>query len=238
MRSPRLAAQARPEARCGGEVRVSSLISSALAALPILPLFIFVAEVCVVTLCTVRIIFIARGMKMPAAILGFFEVSIWLFAIGQVMQNLSDVGCYMGFAAGFALGNYLGVSIEQKLALGNLVVRIITKKDGRELSHNLTEAGYGVTRVDGQGATGPVQLILTMIPRKDMKKVVAVLKGFDPNIFYAVDDLQSASQGIFPAARARAFRSLPLLPRLIDVPFRGRSCRSVDAPAEALAERA
>lgn len=208
---------------------MSSFESSLLAHLPILPLFIFVAEVCVVTICTVRIIFIARGMRMPAAILGFFEVSIWLFAIGQVMQNLSDVGCYLGFAAGFALGNYLGVSIEQKLALGNLVVRIITSKDSSDLFHRLVDAGYGVTRVDGRGATGPVQVLLTVIPRKDLKKVVNVLMTFDPNVFYAVDDVQSASRGIFPVARNRGLRPFPLLFRLVDMPLRGRPIHSLDA---------
>jgi uncharacterized protein YebE (UPF0316 family) len=207
---------------------VSSLVSSVLSHLPILPLFIFVAEVCVVTICTVRIIFIARGIRLPAAILGFFEVSIWLFAIGQVMQNLSDIGCYVGFAAGFALGNYLGVSIEQKLALGNLLVRIITNRDSGELFHKLVEAGYGVTRVDGRGATGPVQVLLTIIPRKDLKKIEDVLMTFDPKIFYAVDDLQSASRGIFPTARSRAFRPLPLLLRLVDSPLRGRAMHSLD----------
>jgi uncharacterized protein YebE (UPF0316 family) len=212
-----------------GEDSVSAFVSSVLAHLPILPLFIFVAEVCVVTICTVRIIFIARGMRIPAAVLGFFEVSMWLFAIGQVMQNLSDVGCYLGFAAGFALGNYLGVSIEQKLALGNLVVRIITSKDSSELFHMLAEAGYGVTRVDGRGATGPVQVLLTVIPRKDLKKVVDLLMAFDPKVFYAVDDVQSASQGIFPTARSRGLRPFPLLFRLVDVPLRGRAMHSLDA---------
>src|SRR5947208_17121066 len=109
------------------------LIASALPTFPSLPLFIFLAEVCVVTLSTVRIIFIARGMKGRASALGFVEVSIWLFAIGQIMQNLSDVGCYVGFAGGFALGNYLGIVIEQKLAIGSLVVRVITKKNPAEL---------------------------------------------------------------------------------------------------------
>jgi uncharacterized protein YebE (UPF0316 family) len=207
---------------------VDTFISSILAALPILPLFIFVAEVCVVTICTLRIIFIARGKKGPAAVLGFFEVSIWLFAIGQVMQNLSDVGCYLGFAGGFALGNYLGVSIEQKLALGNLVLRIITSKDSRALFHRLVEAGYGVTRVDGQGATGPVQVLLMIIPRKDLGTVVALLKEFDPKVFYAVDDVQSASQGIFPTHQRRSYHPVPMLLRLVDLPLRKRACHSLN----------
>jgi uncharacterized protein YebE (UPF0316 family) len=212
-------------------------MSLAITDLPILPLFIFCAEVCVVTLCTVRIIFIARGMKVRAAILGFFEVSIWLYAITTVMQNLDNLGCALGFAAGFALGNYLGICIEHKLALGNLVVRIITKKDGRELVHNLTEAGYGVTRVDGQGATGPVQVILTVIPRKALKNVVAVLKAFDPKVFYSVDDLQTASQGIFPTAKAREPGTVPLLVRLVHIPFKRRPGLAFPATTEPLTER-
>src|SRR5437870_12238868 len=86
-----------------------------------LPLLVFFAELCVVTLSTLRIIFLSRGMKYLAPLLGFFEITIWLFAIGQVMQNMSDLGCFLGFAAGFTLGNYLGVRIEKKLALGTAV---------------------------------------------------------------------------------------------------------------------
>ena len=89
----------------------------------LIPFFIFMAEMCVVTISTLRTIFVARGMKGLAPVLGFFEVSTWLFAIGQVMQNLSDVGCYAAFAGGFTVGNVLGMTIERKLALGTLVAR-------------------------------------------------------------------------------------------------------------------
>ncbi len=99
-------------------------------------------------------------------------------------------------------------------------MRIITNKDGRELAERLKEAGYGVTSVDGKGATGPVQGILTVIPRKKLPGVVRLLKTFDPKVFYSVDDLQSASQGIFPAAKARAPGPVPPLLRLLDAPFR------------------
>src|SRR3954447_12833495 len=84
------------------------------------PLFIFAAETCVVTLSTLRTIFLARGRKYLAPTLGFFEVSLWLIAIGEVMKNLSDVRCSLAFAGGFTLGNFLGILIEQKLALGSV----------------------------------------------------------------------------------------------------------------------
>lgn len=175
--------------------------NAALAASPWLPLLIFLAEMGVVTLGTIRTIFVARGLRFLAPLLGFFEISIWLFAIGQIMQNLTSVPCYIAFAGGFTTGNFLGIYIEQKLALGTLVIRIITHKDGRELIDRLRLAGYGVTSVDARGATGRVQIIFTIIRRKDLDNVFAIIKQFDPKAFYAVEDLRSAREGVFPATR-------------------------------------
>jgi uncharacterized protein YebE (UPF0316 family) len=169
--------------------------------------------VCVVTICTVRIIFLSQRQKFLAMLLGVFEVSIWLFAIGKVMQNLDNPLCSIAFAGGFAIGNYLGVVIEQKLAIGNLVVRVITPKNGDDIIANLKAANYGVTSLEAQGAKGPVQVILTVIPRKELPKVVAILKTCDEHVFYSVDDLQSASAGVFPEGRERARTLLPGLLR-------------------------
>lgn len=163
-----------------------------------LPVLIFFAELCVVTISTIRIIFLSRGMKVRAAILGFFEISIWLFAIGQIMQNLTNIGCYLGFAGGFTLGNYLGVSIEARLGIGTLVVRIITPKDAHELIRNLQAAAFGVTSIDAQGATGPVRIIFTVIPRKKLHAVEAIIRQFNRKAFYSVEEIQSAESGIFP----------------------------------------
>ncbi len=168
-----------------------------------LPLLIFVSEMCVVTICTVRIIFLSRGSKYVAALLGFFEITIWLFAIGQVMRNLGDLSCSFAFAAGFTLGNYLGVLIDQKLALGYLVVRVITSRDPAELVDALKTAGYGVTSIDGRGSTGPVRIVLTVIPRRAFKAVVVLLRCFDANVFYSVDSLQTTAAGVFPLSRGR-----------------------------------
>jgi uncharacterized protein YebE (UPF0316 family) len=175
----------------------------------VLPLLVFVSELCVVTLSTLRTIAVARGMKYLAPLLGVFEVSIWLFAIGQVMKNLDSPLCAAGFAAGFALGNFLGMVIEEKLAIGNLVIRVISRKDVGELVAALKAAAYGVTRIEGEGVTGPVQMVFTVIKRKQLPGVVAILKRFDPKVFYSVDDIQSAEAGIFPLTRGRARGLLP-----------------------------
>jgi len=163
-----------------------------------LPLLVFLAETCVVTLCTVRTICLTRGRKFLAATLGFFEVSIWLFAIGQIMQHLTSLPCYLAFASGFSLGNFLGVLIEKKLAIGNLVVHITTNKDAGRLIESLRAAAYGVTALEGRGATGPVQVVFTVIKRKELRNIISIVQDFDSRAFFSVNDLQSAARGISP----------------------------------------
>jgi uncharacterized protein YebE (UPF0316 family) len=164
-----------------------------------MPLLVFCAETCVVTLCTVRTIFIARGRKGPAALIGFFEVSIWLFAIGKVMQNLGRPDCYLAFAFGFSLGNYLGVLIERKLALGTVAVHITTRQEVGELVESLRSANYGVTTLDAQGTTGPARVVFTVVKRKELDNVQKIIKSFDDRAFYSVGDLQTAARGVFPS---------------------------------------
>src|SRR5262245_32439598 len=122
----------------------------------VLPILVFLAESCVVTLGTLRIIFISRGRKGLAPVVGFFEITIWLFAIGQAMRNLNDAGCFLGFAGGFTLGNFLDLQIEKWLALGNVVVRTVTHKDATGLIESLRAAHFGVTSLDAEGGKGPV----------------------------------------------------------------------------------
>jgi uncharacterized protein YebE (UPF0316 family) len=195
---------------------VSGLFASALVVMPWMAAFIFVAEMAVVTLATLRVIFISRGMRLLAPVLGFFEVSIWLFAIGEVMRNLSDFRCSLAFAGGFTVGNFLGILIEQKLALGSVVVRTITAKAAEPLLRSLRAANYGVTRLAGEGAIGPVQVIFTIVPRRELGAVVALIKQFDPGAFYSVDALQSTSAGVAPPAPRRA----PLVPQALWAPLR------------------
>ncbi len=180
------------------------------AAPPLLPALVFAAELCVVTLSTVRIICLGRGQKGLASAIGFFEVSIWLFAIGQIMQNLSNLGCYLGFAGGFTAGNYLGMTLEEKMALGSVVVRVITRRDAGALVEGLRQAHFGVTSIDAQGATGPVQIVFTVVKRKQMAEVAGIVKRFDPRAFYSVDNLHSTAAGIFPLQRRRVTDGMAL----------------------------
>lgn len=183
-----------------------------------LPFTIFLAELTVVTLGTLRIIFVSRGNRILAPTLGFFEVSTWLFAIGQVMSNLSSVWCFLAFALGFSAGNYLGILIEKKLAMGLAMVRVFAPGDAASLASALRDRNFGVTSVEGQGARGRVDVVLTIVKRRQLDEVLDMVESLHPGAFYAVDDLQAASAGIFPLHRAQ--NSVPGIVRDFGKPAR------------------
>lgn len=166
----------------------------------ILPVMIFCARVVDVSFGTLRIVYISKGRRFIAPLLGFIEILIWLLAIGQIFKNLNNVACYIAYAGGFATGNYVGIWIENKLALGTQVLRIITSRDATELITNLKSRGYGITLVDAEGAKGPVKIIFTIIKRKNFPEVVNLIHTYNPKSFYSVEDVRLAKEGIFPSS--------------------------------------
>jgi len=168
----------------------------------LLPVLIFLARILDVSFGTIRIIFISRGHKFLAPLIGFFEILIWLVAIGKVMQNLTNVYCYIAYAGGFAAGNFTGMWIEEKLAMGTLIIQIITKKDASALIDNLKSSGYGVTVVPAEGSTGQVHIVYSLIKRSAFKDVVAIIKRFNPKAFYSIEDVRFASKGILPLRKS------------------------------------
>ncbi|MBN1572260.1 MAG: DUF2179 domain-containing protein [Deltaproteobacteria bacterium] len=161
------------------------------------PILICVARIADVTLGTIRIIYVSKGMKILASILGFFEILIWLFAIGQIMGNLTNLVNYFAYAVGFSVGVFVGIAIEEKLSLGILMLRIITRKDAAELADFLKSAGFGVTTVDANGIYGPVKVIFTIIQRKELLNITEIIKKFNPNAVYSVEDVRYVSRDPF-----------------------------------------
>lgn len=168
----------------------------------IIPLLIFVARVCDVTLGTVRVIFVSKGLKYIAPVIGFFEVLIWLLAIGQIMNNLANPVCYLAYAGGFATGNYVGIIVAEKLSLGNVILRVIIQKDVADLIQSLSSKKYGVTSVEGAGAQGKVNIIFTVVPRKEIERVIEIVKKFSPAAFYTIEDIALVQEGIFPIRKS------------------------------------
>ena len=178
-------------------------VSSGLFEWVILPALIFCARICDVSLGTIRVIFISKGIKYLAPAIGFFEVIIWLLAIGQVMNNLTNVASYIAYGGGFAMGTLIGMLIEEKISLGLTSVRIITNEDPAQLVNYLRSQNYGVTSVNGEGAKGQVKMVFSIIRRQDLTRVVEVIRRCNPGAFYSVEDVKSVSEGVFPEERRR-----------------------------------
>ena len=166
----------------------------------ILPLLIFISRLGDVTLATLRHIFISKGLKKIVPVIGFFEVLIWLIAIRQVFNNLNNVVCFLAWAGGFSMGTYVGMIIEEKLALGMQIIRVITSADYAKLTDGLKQINQGYTIVDGQGSKGPVKLIFLQVRRKNKSQVIHLIHTLLPDAFYSIEDIRNSRLGIFTKA--------------------------------------
>jgi len=167
----------------------------------VLPILIFLSRIADVSIGTVRLILVSRRLKYLAPLAGFFEVLIWILAIGQIMQHLTNPLCYIAYAGGFATGNFVGILMAEKLSLGMVLIRIITPQQADSLVECLCGRHYGITRLDGQGANGPVEVVFTIVPRREAAAVVELVKKFNPQAFYSVEEVDSVARGVFPVHR-------------------------------------
>ncbi len=162
----------------------------------IVPLFIFLARICDVSIATIRVMFVLSGRKSLAPFIGFFEALIWLVAIGQILQNVSNPVTYIAYAAGFGMGTFVGMLIEEKLALGQVILRIITQRDASNLLVALREAGFRLTTVDAEGSRGKVSLIFTICRRKKVPDLKKLIRQYNPNAFYTIENVKFVSETI------------------------------------------
>lgn len=167
----------------------------------VLPLLIFISRLCDVTLATLRHIFISKGLKKIVPILGFFEVLIWLIAIRQVFNNLNNVVCFLAWAGGFSIGTYVGIFIEEKIALGMQIIRVITSGNYSALTEEFKKINQGYTIVDGQGSQGPVKLIFLQVRRKNKAEVTGLIHTHLPDAFYSIEDIRNSQMGVFSKTR-------------------------------------
>lgn len=176
----------------------STIIDGPVFTYFILPFLIFSSRIIDQSIGTVRIVMISKGQKLWAPLLGFFEVLVWLLAISRIFENLDNWVCYFAYAAGFATGNYIGLKIEEKLAMGIIKIQIITRKPANILIEKLMAAGYGITHQDAKGGTEKVSIIYTIIKRTELPKIAEEIKMYNPNAFYSIEDVKFVSHGIFP----------------------------------------
>lgn len=152
------------------------------------PLFIFAARIVDVSLDTMRVLFAIRGRRGVAGGLGFFQALVFILAVGSAIKHLDSAGHVLGYAAGFASGTIMGVTIEQKLAYGLATVRVISRHGGVEIAEALRDRGYGVTEFAGHGREGHVEFIHSVVHRSHLDEVSAIVDRFDPDAFVTVEE--------------------------------------------------
>ena len=163
----------------------------------VLPLLIFCSRILDQSIETLRLIFVSKGFRNIGPILGFFEVIIWLLAVAQVMKHLNNPMSYIAYGGGFATGNYIGMLLEEKISIGNVLVRIIPKKDTTNLINHLRQEGFGVTAADAEGAYGKVKIVFTIIKRKSAPHVIEIINQHNPNAFYTIEEVKAVKEGYF-----------------------------------------
>jgi uncharacterized protein YebE (UPF0316 family) len=176
--------------------------------LVVIPVLIFLARILDVTMGTIRIIFISKGFRYLAPVISFFEVLVWLLAITQIMQNLTNFLNYIAYAAGFATGTFLGIYLEGKLAMGYLSVSIVTKKDPTALIEKLETSGHKTTSIDAKGEKSNVEIVFTIVKRKGLRNVLNAIKNFDPGAFYSLEDVKYMHEIHLPHAKRHTRRRL------------------------------
>jgi uncharacterized protein YebE (UPF0316 family) len=168
---------------------------------------IFLARVSDVSLGTFRTIVVFRGNKLLASFIGFFEIIIWLAAASQVLTNLDQWYLALAYASGFAVGNYVGISIENRFAIGDELIRCISfNRD--VLAGNLREDGFKVVSFDGDmGDDYPVELLLIIEKRRNVPSLIERIRTLDDKAVYSVSDIKSVYDGPVSLPRRGFFKN-------------------------------
>lgn len=166
-------------------------------------ILIFIAKCADVTLATIRTIFVVKGRKKLAFIVGVFEIIIYLFAMEKVLNDMSNPFKIAAYAIGFATGNVMGIMLESKLAIGLITAQIFTSKDVDEFSTYLRDKGFGVTVIEGKGREGIKYILQVVLDRKKLSKFENTVSEFDNNSFVTVSEIRAVRGGYFGKDVAR-----------------------------------
>lgn len=158
-------------------------------------LFIFFARVFDVSLATIRMLMLMRGQRVPAAAIGFFEVSIYILALGRVVQHLNDPWKILAYALGFSCGTLVGGLVEERLAVGYNLVQVIPKEHSGELITRLRRQNFGVTVLEGRGRSGPRHVLNITTSRKELPRLLTLLNKIDPHAFIVTFDARRTKGG-------------------------------------------
>jgi uncharacterized protein YebE (UPF0316 family) len=168
-----------------------------------IPVLIFLARICDVSIGTVRMIYVINGARAIAAALGFIEVLIWALAVGGVIHHLTNPFALAGYAGGFATGVLIGMTIEERIAVGFRTVRVINTNRDLHLAREIRRNDYRATRIEGEGANGPVELVFITVRRRQASDLLQLIRQIAPEAFVTVERADHAGAALVePGAAA------------------------------------
>jgi len=151
-------------------------------------LLIFAARIVDVSCDTMRVIFAIRGKRGIAAVLGFIQAFVWIYAVGSAVKHLDSIWHVLGYAGGYAAGTFIGVTIERMIAYGVATVRVVSKHAGVEIADALRDHGYGVTEFPGFGRDGTVEILNSVVHRSHLEDVLSIIEKWDAEAFVTVEE--------------------------------------------------
>lgn len=158
-------------------------------------LFIYCARIIDVSLATIRTILIIRGDRYTAALLGFFEIMVYVVALGKVLSSLNEPPKLIFYCLGFASGVIVGSWIEERIALGYRGLQVITSRENEYLVDELRNQGYGVTTWEAHGLEG-AKLVMSMLLKRNIAwEAAEKIKNLDENAFIVFLEPKSFSGG-------------------------------------------
>jgi uncharacterized protein YebE (UPF0316 family) len=146
---------------------------------------------------TMRVFMIMRGRKIFVWFLGFAQALVFVTAVRQVITDLDNWLYLVGYAAGFASGNVLGIWFEERLALGYVHLRIISSTYGVAIVDRLRSDGYAVTEVSGRGRDGTVSVLECTVRRAKKARVEQIVKSIDFEAFMTSENIRLARRGFW-----------------------------------------
>lgn len=141
-----------------------------------------------VGIATLRTTVMVRGFVRLAAVLSFFECLVWLAATARVLSELDNPWNILAFAAGFACGTFTGVTLAERLALGKVILRVVTPVDTPEVAPALRAEGALVTQVNAEGRDGSVRMAFSVVPRKRVNDLIRAANGVNPRAFITIEE--------------------------------------------------
>lgn len=151
-------------------------------------MLVFGSRVVDVSIGTVRTIATVQGRTVVAFFLGLIEVTLWVFVVSAVIQQIQETPILAVFyAVGFSTGNVVGIHVERLMAMGHQGLRFITSHDGDEMAKRLRDMGFHVTVFQGEGSRGPVHELYVVCKRREANMAIQTALDVNADVFYTTE---------------------------------------------------